>query len=199
MRTIKIRQGKGLAMETEAIISRTDSKMEKALESVQYELASIRTGRANPLILDRVSVDYYGTPSSLRQVANISVQEGQTLVIQPYEKNMLEEISKALSKSDLNLPVNNDGSVLRLSIPPLTQERRKELARQVRKIGEEGKVLIRNLRRDAGSEADKCKKSENWSEDILKDVEAKIQKVTNRYTQQIDELINNKETEVMSV
>ena len=186
-------------MSAEEICQRSEEKMQKAVASVQHEMAAIRTGRANPLILDRVTVDYYGTPTSVRQMANVSVQEGQTLVIQPYDKSSLGDIEKAISKSDINLPVNNDGSVLRLTVPPLTEERRKEMVKMVKKMGEEGKVAIRNVRRDATSDIEKLKKSENLPEDVVKDNQDKIQKLTDRYIAQLDKLVQEKEKEVMEV
>ncbi|MBY0405094.1 MAG: ribosome recycling factor, partial [Cyanobacteria bacterium] len=133
----------------EEIHAQAEDKMKKALVATQSEMGSIRTGRANPLVLDRVSVDYYGTPTPVRQVANVSVQDGTTIVIQPYDRGQLSEIEKAIAKSDLGLTPNNDGAVLRLIIPPLTQDRRKELVKTVKKYGEEGKIAIRNIRRDA--------------------------------------------------
>lgn len=176
-----------------------ENKMKKAIAAAQQEMGAIRTGRANPLILDRVLVDYYGTPTPVRQMANVSVQEGQTLVIQPYDKSSLGDIERAISKSDINLPVNNDGATLRLNVPPLNEERRKELVRVVKKLGEEGKIAIRNVRRDATSEIEKLKKSENLSEDDIKQRQEAIQKLTDRYTQQLDQIVTQKEKEVMEV
>ncbi|HEY9686875.1 MAG TPA: ribosome recycling factor [Coleofasciculaceae cyanobacterium] len=181
------------------IHSQAEDKMKKAIGAVQYEMGAIRTGRANPLILDRVSVDYYGTPTPVRQMANVSVQEGTTIVIQPFDKGMMGEIEKAISKSDINLPVNNDGTMLRLNVPPLNEERRKELVKMVKKIGEEGKIAIRNIRRDATADIEKLKKSENLPEDEVKTRQDKIQKLTDRYTQQLDQLVGDKEKEVMEV
>lgn len=186
-------------MSAEEIQSLAEEKMKKAISSAQYEMSAIRTGRANPLILDRVNVDYYGTPTAIRQMANVSVQEGQTLVIQPYDKGMLTEIEKAISKSDINLPVNSDGAVLRLNVPPLNEERRRELVKMVKKIGEEGKVAIRNIRRDATSDVEKLKKSENLSEDEVKTRQDKIQKLTDKYIQQLEHIVSDKEKEVMEV
>lgn len=186
-------------MTPDELHAKTEEKMKKAMASVAHEMGAIRTGRANPLLLDRVSVDYYGTPTPVRQMANVSVQDGNTLVIQPYDKGMLAEIEKAISKSDLNLPPNNDGSVIRLSIPPLTEERRKEMVKLVKKIGEEGKVAIRNIRRDGTSELDKIKKTDNLPEDELKQRQDDIQKLTDRYTKEVDQLVAGKEKEVMEV
>ena len=181
------------------VYAKTEEKMKKAIAAVQHEMGGIRTGRANPLILDRVVVDYYGTPTPVRQMANVTVQEGQTLVIQPYDKSSLSDIEKAISKSDLNLPPNNDGVVIRLSIPPLTEERRKEMVKNVKKFGEDGKVAIRNIRRDATSEIDKLKKDLNLSEDEVKGRHDDIQKLTDRYTKEVDQLVVSKEKEVMEI
>lgn len=186
-------------MSADDIHALAEEKMKKAIGSAQYEMGAIRTGRANPLILDRVIVDYYGTPTAVRQMANVSVQEGQTLVIQPYDKSSMMEIEKAISKSDINLPVNNDGQVLRLNVPPLNEERRRELVKVVKKIGEENKVAIRNIRRDAAGDIEKLKKSDNLPEDELKSRLEKIQKLTDKYTQQLDQLVSEKEKEVMEV
>lgn len=186
-------------MSADEIHAKAEDKMKKAIAAVQNDMGAIRTGRANPLLLDRVSVDYYGTPTPIRQMANISVQEGQTLVIQPYDKGMMGEIEKAISKSDINLPVNNDGTVLRLSVPPLTEERRRELVKMVKKIGEEGKIAIRNIRRDATGDLDKIKKTDNLPEDEVKDRQDNIQKLTDRYIGQLDKMVADKEKEVMEV
>jgi ribosome recycling factor len=186
-------------MSADDIYALAEEKMKKAIASAQYEMGAIRTGRANPLILDRVMVDYYGTPTPVRQMANVSVQEGQTLVIQPYDKSSMMEIEKAISKSDINLPVNNDGQVLRLNVPPLNEERRRELVKVVKKIGEENKVAIRNIRRDATGDMEKLKKSDNLPEDELKLRLEKIQKLTDKYTQQLDQMVSDKEKEVMEV
>jgi ribosome recycling factor len=191
--------GISATMSADEIQSLAEEKMKKALGAVQNEMGAIRTGRANPLILDRVVLDYYGTPTPVRQMANVSVQEGQTLVIQPYDKGTIGDIEKAISKSDINLPVNNDGAVLRLNVPPLNEERRKELVKVVKKIGEEGKVAIRNIRRDATADVEKLKKSENLSEDEVKLGQDKIQKLTDKYTQQLDQTVSQKEKEVMEV
>lgn len=173
--------------------------MKKAIAAVQHEMGSVRTGRANPLILDRVVVDYYGTPTPVRQMANVSVQEGQTLIIQPYDKGSLRDIEQAISKSDINLPVNSDGALLRINIPPLSEERRREMVKMVKKMGEDGKVAIRNIRRDATAEIDKLKKSENLPEDEVKTRQDNIQKLTDRYIDQLDKLVSEKEKEVMEV
>jgi ribosome recycling factor len=176
-----------------------EEKMQKAIAATQNELGGIRTGRANPLVLDRVTVDYYGTPTPVRQMANVTVSEGSTLVIQPYDRGQLSEIERAIAKSDLGLNPNSDGAVLRINIPPLTQDRRKELVKMVKKYGEEGKVAIRNIRREATDDVEKLKKSENMSEDEVKRRQDTIQKLTDKYTQQLDKVVSEKEKEVMEV
>lgn len=186
-------------MSADEVRSKAEDKMKKAIASVQHEMGAIRTGRANPLILDRVSVDYYGTPTPVRQMANVTVSEGQTLVIQPYDKALMGEIERAIAKSDLNLPPNNDGSVIRLTIPALTEERRKEMVKVVKKLGEDGKVAIRNIRRDATQDIEKLKKAENMPEDEVKSRQDDIQKLTDRYIDSLERLVSEKEKEVMSV
>jgi len=183
----------------EEIQSLAESKMQKALAATQNEMGTIRTGRANPMILERVTVDYYGTPTPIRQMANVSVQDGTTLVIQPYDRGQLSEIERAIAKSDIGLTPNNDGAIIRLTVPPLTEERRKELVKLVRKYGEEGKVAIRNIRRDATDDVEKLKKSENLPEDDVKRGQDQIQKLTDRFTQQLDKMVSEKEKEVMEV
>ncbi len=176
-----------------------EEKMKKAVAATQNEMGTVRTGRANPLMLDRVQVDYYGTPTPVRQMSNVSVQGGTTIVIQPYDKSMLGEIEKAIAKSELGLPPNNDGSVIRLNVPPLTEERRKEMSKLVKKMGEDGKIAIRNIRRDASNELDKAQKEENLPEDEFKSRQEQIQKLTDRYTAELDRLVAEKEKEVMEI
>jgi ribosome recycling factor len=183
----------------EQIHQDAESRMQKAIASTQNELAAIRTGRANAQILDRVSVDYYGTPTPLRQMANISTPDGQTLMIQPYDKSVLGEIEKAISKSDLGLTPNNDGSNIRLSIPPLTEDRRKDLVKLVKKYGEEGKVAIRNIRRDATDAVKRLEKEENMPEDEVKRQQDEIQKLTDRYTAQLEKVVVEKEQEITHI
>lgn len=183
----------------EEIHQDSEARMQKALQATQQELAGVRTGRANPQVLDRISLDYYGTPTPLRQMANISAPDGQTLLIQPYDKSVLSEIEKAISKSDLGLTPNNDGSVIRLSIPPLTEERRKELVKLVKKYGEEGKVAIRNIRRDATDSIKKLEKEANLPEDEVKRQLDEVQKKTDRYTGQLEKIISEKEQEVLTI
>jgi ribosome recycling factor len=184
---------------TEQIHSDAEQRMQKAIASTQNEMAAIRTGKANPQILDRITVDYYGTPSPLKQVANISAPDGQTLLITPYDKSVLSEIEKAIAKSDLGLNPSNDGSVIRISIPALTEERRKEMVKLVKKYSEEGKVAIRNIRRDATDAVKKLEKDENLPEDDVKRQQDEIQKLTDRFTNQLEKMMQEKEKEVMSI
>ena len=184
-------------MTVDEMFSNGKDRMEKAINSLKKEFASIRTGRANPLILDKVVVDYYGVPTPLRQMSQVSVQDGQTLVIAPYDKSILKEIEKAMIKAELGITPNSDGIVIRLTFPPLTEERRKEISKDVKKSGEEAKVAVRNIRRDMTDELKKLEKSENLPEDAVKDNQEQIQKITDKYTKIIDELTAEKEKEVI--
>ena len=174
-------------------------KMEKCVGQLKKEFASVRTGRANPMILDKVLIDYYGVPTPLRQMSQVSVQDGTTLVISPFDKSMVKEIEKALIKADLGINPNSDGIVLRLAFPPLTEDKRKEIAKTVKKSGEDAKVAIRNVRRDMTDELKKIEKSENLPEDVVKDNTDEIQKITNKYIGIIDTVVADKEKEVMTV
>ena len=176
-----------------------EEKMEKAISQLKREFASIRSGRANPLILDKVMVDYYGVPTQLRQMSQVTVSEGTTLVISPFDKSTIKDIEKAIIKAELGITPNNDGVCIRLNFPPLTEERRKETAKEVKKIGEEAKVVVRNARRDMVDDLKKLEKSENLPEDVVKDNQDKIQKQTDKYTGIIDSLVSEKEKEVMTV
>ena len=176
-----------------------EEKMEKAIEQLNREFKTVRTGRANPNILDRVHVDYYGAPTPLRQMAQVTVQDGTTLVIAPFDKSILKEVEKALTKAELGVMPNNDGIVSRMIFPPLTEERRKETAKDVKKFGEESKVAIRNVRRDMSDALKKLEKSENLPEDIVKDNQDKIQKLTDKYTGKIESMVSEKEKEVLTV
>ena len=174
-------------------------KMEKAINQMKKEFVSIRTGRANPMILDKVLVEYYGAPTPLRQLSQVSVQDGTTLVIAPYDKSALKDVEKALAKADLGITPSSDGIVIRLVFPPLTQDKRKEIVKDVKKVCEDTKVAIRNIRRDMADELKKIEKAENLSEDTVKDNQDKIQKLTDKYTATIDTNVANKEKEVMTV
>ena len=176
-----------------------EDKMEKTLSNLQEEYVSIRAGRANPHILDKIQVDYYGTPSSLQSVANISVPEARMIQIQPWEASLIKDIEKAILASDIGLTPANDGKVIRLVFPELTEERRKELVKDVKKKGEETKVAIRNIRRDANDAVKKEAKANEISEDDQKQLEDKIQKLTDGYVKKIDQAIDAKSTEVMTV
>ena len=175
-----------------------DEKMKKSYNSLQGELVTIRAGRANPHVLDRLVVDYYGTPTPIQQVANVSVPEARMIQIQPWEKSMLKSIEKAILVSDIGINPTNDGTVIRLVFPELTEERRKELAKDVKKKGENAKVAIRNIRRD-GNETFKKLKGTEVSEDEIKDLEDELQKITDKHIKDIDQAIEDKTKEVMTV
>lgn len=176
-----------------------EEKMEKGIAQMKREFASVRTGRANPGVLDKVVVDYYGVPTQLRQMSQVSVSEGTTLVITPYDKSIMKEIEKAIIKAELGVAPNNDGTCIRLNFPPLTEERRRETAKDVKKYGEDAKVAIRNVRRDMVDQLKKIEKDENLPEDSVKDNQDKIQKLTDKYVGIIDSLVSEKEKEVLTV
>ena len=176
-----------------------EEKMNKTLDSLSGEYTTIRAGRANPHVLDKITVDYYGTQSNLQAVANISVSEARTLVIQPWEASLIKEIEKAILTSDLGLTPNNDGKAIRLTFPELTEERRKDLVKDVRKKGENAKVAIRNIRRDANEAFKKMNKNNELTEDDQKDLETKVQKMTDKYIADIDKAIEEKTKEIMTV
>lgn len=186
-------------MTVDEMLSNGKEKMEKAINALKKEYGSVRTGRANPLILDKVIVDYYGVPTPLRQMSQVSVQDGQTLVITPYDKSILKEIEKAMIKAELGITPNSDGIVIRLTFPPLTEDRRKEICKDVKKTAEEAKVAIRNIRRDMTDDLKKIEKEENLPEDAVKDTQDQIQKITDKYVKNIDEIASEKEKEVMTV
>lgn len=176
-----------------------EEKMTKSIDSLANEYTTIRAGRANPHVLDKISVDYYGQPTNLQSVANISVSEARTLVIQPWEASLVKEIEKAILVSDLGLTPNNDGKVIRLTFPELTEERRKELVKDIKKKGENAKVAIRNIRRDANDAIKKQQKANEISEDEQKDAEVDIQKLTDDFVAKIDQMIDDKSKEIMTV
>lgn len=173
--------------------------MEKAVASFRRELATVRAGRANPSILDKVMVDYYGASTPLNQLAGISVPEARLLVIQPYDKSIINDIEKAIQKADLGLSPSNDGDKIRIAIPQLTEERRKELAKLVKKYAEEGKVAIRNIRRDSNDDLKKAEKDSEITEDDLHHDTDEIQKLTDKEIQRIDTVAAEKEKEIMEV
>ncbi|MET1178048.1 ribosome recycling factor [Peribacillus simplex] len=181
------------------VISNAKTKMEKAIGAYTRELASIRAGRANASLLDRISIDYYGSQTPVNQVAGISVPEARLLVIQPYDKTVLGEIEKAILKSDLGLNPSNDGSIIRIAIPALTEERRKELVKVVKKEAEEAKIAVRNVRRDANDDLKKLEKSGEITEDDLRGYADDIQKMTDGNITKIDEITKDKEKEILEV
>ena len=176
-----------------------EGKMEKTLDVLLDEFGSIRAGRANPHVLDRIKVDYYGTPTPIQQVGNINVPEARMIVIQPWEKSLLKSIEKAILTSDLGINPTNDGSVIRLVFPELTEERRKDLAKDVKKKGEAAKVAVRNVRRDANESLKKMEKNGDISEDDLLDGNDKIQKLTDKMIGKIDKAVETKTKEIMTV
>ena len=179
-------------------VQKYDNKMTKTLNGFEAELSTIRAGRANPHVLDKIVVDYYGSPTPIQQVANVSVPEARMIQIQPWEKSMLKAIEKAILVSDLGINPTNDGSSVRLIFPELTEERRKELAKDVKKKGEAAKVAIRNIRRD-GNDAFKKLKGGEISEDGIKDLEDQLQKMTDKYIKEVDKTVEAKTKEVMTV
>lgn len=176
-----------------------DGKMQKSFQNLLEEFASIRAGRANPHVLDKIKVDYYGTPTGLQQVANISVPEPRMIQIQPWEASMVREIEKAIMSSDLGINPTNDGKLIRLVFPELTEERRKELAKDVKKKGENAKVAIRNIRRDANDALKKLGKSNEVSEDEVKQLEDEVQKMTDKYIVKVDKAVEEKSSEILTV
>ena len=180
-------------------IQKYEEKMKKTLASLESELVTIRAGRANPHILDKLAVDYYGAPTPLQQVANITVPEARMIQIQPWESSLIKGIEKAILTSDLGLNPSNDGKVIRLVFPELTEERRKELVKDVKKKGEAAKVAVRNIRRDANDALKKMGKGGDISEDEIKDLEDQVQKLTDKFIAEIDGAIAEKTKEIMTV
>lgn len=178
------------------IIDSSTVKMNKVIDHLKEELATIRTGMANASMLNKINVDYYGSPTPINQIAGISVQEGRTLVIKPYDPSSLKGIEKAINESDLGLPPQNDGAVIRVTVPQLTGETRKEMAKQASKIAEECKVQIRNIRRDANQA---IKKDKEMDEDTQKDAENEVQKLTDKFVKEIDDASKKKQDEVLKV
>ena len=175
-----------------------EGRMQKSVDNLKEEYVTIRAGRANPHILDRLRVDYYGTPTPIQQVGNITVPEARMIQIAPWEKSLIREIEKAIMASDIGITPNNDGTVIRLVFPELTEERRKDLVKDVKKKGEEAKVAIRNIRRDANDAFKKLAKTE-ISEDEIKDLEDSVQKITDKYIKDVDKAIEDKSKEIMTV
>lgn len=183
----------------DAKLEQFSSKMEKTVATLREEYSTIRAGRANPHLLDKLKVDYYGQPSSLQQVANVSVPEARVIQIQPWESKLIREIEKAIINSDLGLTPSNDGKVIRLVFPELTEERRKELVKDVKKKAENAKVAIRNIRRDANELFKKQNKASEISEDEFKHLEDNVQKVTDHYILEVDKVMEEKSKEILTV
>jgi len=183
----------------EQVFKDIEKRMSNTIEVLKQEMASLRAGRANPALLDNVHVEYYGVPTPLNQVANISAPEPRMLRVQPWDKGIIGDVERAILKSDLGLNPNNDGNIIRISIPQLTQERRQDLVKVVKKNGEETKVSIRNVRRDANETLKKAEKNGDISEDDLRRYQDEVQEVTNKYTQQVDDVVNRKEAEIMEI
>lgn len=177
----------------------TKTKMSKTISALQSEYGAIRAGRANPQVLDKISVDYYGTPTPIGQLATIAVAEARVLTIQPWDKSVLKSIEKAIQTSDIGINPQNDGSIIRLTFPPLTEDRRKELAKDVQKIGENSKVALRSIRRDALEKLKAMKKNSEITEDDLKNGEKEVQKITDGFVKQVEELAAAKEKEILSI
>ena len=179
--------------------SKIKEKMEKSISVYSEKLSEVRAGRANPAILNKVKIDYYGTPTPINQVAGVSVPEARLIVIQPWDVSILKEIEKAILASDIGINPNNDGKVIRLAFPELNEERRKEIVKEIKKIAEEAKVAIRAIRRDGIDEAKAKQKNSEITEDELKVAETEIQKITDKSIEEIDKILANKENEIMSV
>ncbi|MEX0267859.1 ribosome recycling factor [Leptolyngbyaceae cyanobacterium UHCC 1019] len=180
-------------------LAEVEDHMQKAVESTQRSFNTIRTGRANPSLLDRISIEYYGAPTPLKSLANISIPDASTITIQPFDRGSISLIEKAIQLSDLGLTPNNDGSVIRLNIPQLTSDRRKELVKLAAKLAEEGKVSIRNIRRDAIDSVRKQEKTSDVSEDEARDLQDKIQKMTDKFVAKVEEVLAAKEKDITTV
>lgn len=184
---------------TKELIKEAENNMKKTIEVVKKEFASLRAGRATPALLDKILVNYYGTPTPVNQLANISVPEARLLVIQPWDKSSLPEIERAILKSDLGITPASDGTVIRLAIPQLTRERRTELMKVIKKKAEEGRVAVRNVRRDTNDHLKALQKDGKVSEDELKRSQDEVQKLTDRFIKEVDGLLSTKEQEIMQV
>ena len=180
-------------------LNHIEEKMNKTISVLQEDFSEVRAGRANPAILNKIKVDYYGTPTPINQVAGISVPEARLIVIQPWDMSLLKEIEKEILKAEIGINPNNDGKVIRLAFPELNEERRKELVKEVKKMAEDSKVSIRSIRREAMDEAKKLQKDNQMTEDELKGAEDKIQKLTDNKISEIDKILAEKEKEIMSV
>lgn len=183
----------------EKILKETQAKMDKSMEALRNELAKIRTGKATTALLDMVKVDYYGSMMPLKQVANVTVLDAHTLSVTPWDKSMIQAIDKSILTADLGLNPVSDGTNLKIPIPPLTEERRKDLVKLIKKFGEESKIAVRNIRRDANEHLKREQKEQKLSEDLLKDAEGKVQKMTDAHIATVDEILKHKEKEMMEV
>jgi len=183
----------------EEILMDAEDRMQKTIEVLRKDFASLRAGRANPAILDKVQVDYYGVPTPINQIANVTAPEPRLLVIQPWDKSIIPAIEKAILKSDLGLNPSSDGTVIRIAIPQLTQERRKELVKVIKKKAEDAKVGIRNIRRDANDHLKSLEKSKEITEDEAKKAQDDVQKRTDKYIADIEKILNSKEQEIMEI
>lgn len=181
------------------ILKDVELKMGKTVDILAKDFATVRAGRANPAILDKVTVDYYGTATPIAQVGNISIPDARTILIQPWDASILGDVEKAIQKADIGINPNNDGKCIRLSIPALTEERRKELVKDIHKIAENARVSIRNIRRDGVDKLKDMKKKSEITEDDLKDAEGKVQKTTDKYVKEVDTLLAAKEKEILTV
>lgn len=183
----------------EKVFEKATTKMEKCLDSLERDFSTVRAGRANPNVLNNVLVDYYGTPTPLNQMAAVSVPEPRMLVVQPWDASALGDIEKAINVADIGINPQNDGKVIRLTFPQLTEEHRKTLVKDISKRGEEAKVAVRNVRRDVMDDIKKLKKDNEITEDEQKDGEKKLQDITDKYVKQVDEMTKKKETEILSI
>lgn len=188
-----------MIMDTDALLMDAEERMEKTLESLEREFAKLRTGRASTALVDGIKADYYGTPTPISQMASVAVPDSRTITIQPWDKGGMAAIEKALLKSDLGLTPINDGKIIRINIPPLTEERRRELVKIARKYGEEAKVAVRNVRRDANDSLKKAEKEKDITEDIMKRGNDEVQKLTDKYVAEVDNRCQAKEKEIMDI
>jgi len=186
-------------MSTSAILSEAAAHMDKTIKALSHEFSSVRTGRASGAVLDGIKIDYYGTPTPITQIAGIKAPEPQMLMIEPWDKTALKAIEKAIMTSDLGITPSNDGSVIRLPFPPLTEERRKDLVKQCKHYSEDAKIGVRNIRRDANAKLERAQKDSEISEDDLRRAETEIQKLTDAHVKEIDEVLKRKEAEIMEV
>jgi ribosome recycling factor len=184
-------------MPVQTIVNEASANMKKAVEHVQHQLAKVRTGRASATMLDNVKVEYYGEPTPIGQVGSISTPDARSILIQPWDRSVLQGIEKAILAANLGITPQNDGQVIRITVPPLTEERRKDIVKQCKKMAEEGKLAVRNIRRDANEELKVAEKKEHYSEDDRKRGEDEVQKLTDKYVKDIDVILAAKETEIM--